>query len=190
MELVRIETERLILREFTQDDMEAFFKIYSDEKINRFLPWYPVKSMQEALDFFEERYVHSNDYKYAICLKENNVPIGYVNVCMDDSHDFGYGLLEEYWHQGIVSEAGRAVIEQLRKDGLPYITATHDVNNLHSGYVMKALGMSYQYTYEELWQPKNFLVHFRMYQLNFAEHQEVYQKYWNMYPNHFIEEDV
>lgn len=50
--------------------------------------------------------------------------------------------------------------------------------------------MSYQYTYEELWQPKNFLVHFRMYQLNFAEHQEVYQKYWNMYPNHFIEEDV
>ena len=38
MELVRIETERLILREFTQDDMEAFFKIYSNEKINRFLP--------------------------------------------------------------------------------------------------------------------------------------------------------
>lgn len=111
MELVRIETERLILREFTQDDMEPFFKIYSDEKITRFLPWYPVKSMQEALDFFEERYVHSNDYKYAICLKENNVPIGYVNVCMDDSHDFGYGLLEEYWRQGIVSEAGRAVIE-------------------------------------------------------------------------------
>ena len=191
MELVRIETERLILREFTQDDMEAFFKIYSNEKINRFLPWYPVKNMAEALAFFEERYVHSEDYKYAICLKENNVPIGYMHVGMeDDSYDFGYGLLEEYWRQGIVSEAGRAVIEQVRKDGLPYITATHDVNNLHSGYVMKALGMSYQYTYEELWQPKNFLVHFRLYQLNFAENQEVYQKYWHVYPNHFIEGNV
>ena len=55
---------------------------------------------------------------------------------------------------------------------------------------MIALGMSYQYTYEELWQPKNFLVHFRLYQLNFAENQEVYQKYWHVYPNHFIEGNV
>lgn len=28
--------------------------------------------------------------------------------------------------------------------------------------------MSYQYSYEELWQPKNFPVTFRMYQLNLS----------------------
>lgn len=32
---------------------------------------------------------------------------------------------------------------------------------------MQALGMRYKYSYEEMWQPKNFLVTFRMYQLNF-----------------------
>ena len=31
---------------------------------------------------------------------------------------------------------------------------------------MQNLGMKYQYTYEELWQPKNMPVVFRMYQLN------------------------
>ena len=47
-----------------------------------------------------------------------------------------------------------------------YITATHDVNNPRSGRVMQAIGMRYCYSYEELWQPKNFPVIFRMYQLN------------------------
>lgn len=190
MNIPTIETERLILRPFNENDLDAFFQIYSNQKINQFLPWYPVKTKEEAKQFYEERYAHSQDYRYAICLKENNVPIGYVNVSMDDSHDFGYGLLEEYWRQGIVSEASRAVIKQLKKDGLRYITATHDIHNPHSGYVMKSIGMTYQYTYEELWQPKNILVQFRMYQLNFDNSDYVYKAYWQQYTNHFIEDNV
>lgn len=81
-----------------------------------------------------------------------------------------------------------AVIEQAKKDGIPYITATHDINNPRSGNVMKKLGMIYCYSYEEQWQPKNFPVIFRMYQLNFNTDDDfVYNKYWNMYDNHFIE---
>lgn len=53
-------------------------------------------------------------YAYAICLKENNLPIDYVNIDLDDSHDLGYGL-KEYWHQGIVSEAVEAVIQQAKR---------------------------------------------------------------------------
>ena len=177
MNIQAIETERLILRPFTDDDLEAFYTIFSNETINQFLPWYTVKNMEEAKQFYEERYAHSKDYNYAICLKEDNVPIGYIHITQDESHDFGYGLLDRYWRKGIVSEAARAVIEQAKKDGIPYITATHDVNNSHSGYVMKAVGMTYQYSYEELWQPKNFLVHFRMYQLNFDGSDYVFRKY-------------
>lgn len=39
---------------------------------------------------------------------------------MEEHHDFGYGLRKEFWHKGIVSEAGKAVIKQVKKDGLPY----------------------------------------------------------------------
>ena len=54
---------------------------------------------------------------------------------------------------------------------------------------MQDCGMKYCYTYEELWLPKNFLVTFRMYQLNFTEKEDwVYKKYWDKSPIHFIEE--
>lgn len=48
--------------------------------------------------------------------------------------------------------------------------------------------MKYCYSYEEQWQPKNFPVIFRMYQLNFVDNTDfVYRKYWNESENHFIE---
>lgn len=33
-----LETERLILRKFTKEDMEALFLILKDEEVNKFLP--------------------------------------------------------------------------------------------------------------------------------------------------------
>ncbi len=187
-----LETDRLILRKFTEKDLAALLDIYRDKEVNTYLPWFPLESMADAKAFFEERYeaVYTQPcgYRYAICLKQDDIPIGYINVSTDDSHDLGYGLRKEFWHQGIVSEAAKAVVEQVKKDGMTYITATHDVNNPRSGNVMKALGMKYQYSYEELWQPKNFLVTFRMYQLNFDGNDErVYREYWDRYENHFVE---
>ena len=175
--------------------MDALFLILQDEEVNRFLPWYPVKTMDEAKQFYQERYApiyaQPCGYAYAICLKERNAPIGYINVAMDEHHDFGYGLSKEYWRKGIVTEAGRAVIAQVKKDGLPYITATHDRNNPRSGGVMRNVGMKYQYSYEEQWQPKNILVTFRMYQLNLdGEKDRVYKKYWDSSDVHFIEAGI
>lgn len=189
-----LQTKRLILRKFTENDLKSFYEIYSDKEANTFLPWYPLKTMEEAKKVYEEllnKYKQERAYHYAICLKENNDPIGYVNVSMEDSYDLGYGLRKEYWHQGITSEAVKAVIEQLKEDEIPYITATHDVNNPRSGEIMKKLGMKYQYSYDEQWQPKNLLVTFRMYQLNFNNQDDsVYQKYWDNSIVHFIEKDL
>lgn len=185
-------TERLILRKFTADDLDALYGIYSDVEVNKFLPWFPLKTMEEARLFYEKHfefyYSQETAYNYAICLKAINRPIGYINVGTGDSYDFGYGLCKEFWHKGIVTEAGRMVIEQLKHDGIPYITATHDINNPRSGEVMKRLGMLYQYSYQEHWQPKNFLVTFRMYQLNLDGNDDrVYDGYWNTSTIHFIE---
>ncbi|QTH39941.1 GNAT family N-acetyltransferase [Cohnella sp. LGH] len=190
-----LETERLILRKFTENDIEALFDIYKDEEVNTFLPWFPLKSLEEAEKFFKDKYIEaykqSKGYKYAICLKADNIPIGYVNVSIEENHDLGYGLRKEFWHKGIVTEACRAVVKQVKKDGFLYITATHDINNPRSGEVMKQLGMSYKYTFEEQWQPKDIRVTFRMYQLNFdGQNVRVYKEYWNKYAVHFIESDI
>ena len=190
-----LETERLMLRKFTQQDMDALFRILQDKETNRFLPWFPVKSLEETKKFYEERcaplYAQPKGYAYAICLKSDNTPVGYIKADGVAPYDFGYGLRKEFWHRGIVTEAGKAVVAQARREGLPYLTATHDRNNPRSGGVMQNVGMKYQYSYEECWQPKNILVTFRMYQLNLdGNESRVYTKYWDDSSVHFIETDV
>ena len=49
--------------------------------------------------------------------------------------------------------------------------------------------MQYKYSYKELWQPKNYEVTFRMYQLNFDGIARTYMEYWDKYP-HFIEDNL
>ncbi len=190
-----IETERLILRKFTSTDDTALLELLQDEEVNTFLPWFPLKTREEARRFLQERFLAYYDkpsaYRYAICLREDDAPIGYVWLSDGDSHDFGYGLKKAFWHQGLVTEASKAVVDRIEKAGYPYITATHDVNNPRSGAVMKKLGMTYRYSYVEQWQPKDVPVTFRMYQRNFTGGEdETYRQYWNQYAVHFVEDNL
>lgn len=183
-------TKRLQLRRFTAADLTALYELLCDTEVNTFLPWFPVRNLAEAQQFYEAR-LKPERYCFAICLKEDGRPIGYVHMAEDDSHDFGYALRREFWRRGITTEACKAVIELLSKEGVPYITATHDRNNVRSGAVMKRLGMQYCYSYQEQWQPKDIPVIFRMYQLDLdGQNGRAYQKYWDAFPVHFIETDV
>ena len=187
-----IRTERLCLRHFTEDDLDAVYRIYGDEEANTFLPWHTARDMDDARRFLEERYLSRYrkgwEYAYAICLRSDDVPIGYIKIGMDDSYDLGYAIRHEFWHQGVTTEAGRAFIQSLREDGIPYVTATHDRNNPHSGRVMRNIGMSYRYSYQELWQPKGIPVVFRMYQLNLdGMDGRTYMRYWEESEVHFVE---
>lgn len=187
-----LKTQRLLLREFHEDDAQALFEILSDVQVNRFLPMFPLASLPQAKAYLKAHYLGNPDgWHYAVCLREEGAPVGYLHVSGQDSHDLGYGLHKDYWHRGIMTEACRAVVEMLKCTDLPYITATHDVNNPRSGAIMRKLGMTYRYSYVEQWQPKNFPVTFRMYQLNLDGREgRVYRKYWEQYPEHFIEENL
>ena len=76
MNIPKLQTDRLILWKFNEDDCEAIFKIYSDQEVNTFLPWYPLTSLEEAKIFYEEHFSQVSGYHYAICLKKDNIPIG------------------------------------------------------------------------------------------------------------------
>lgn len=188
-----LETKRLRLRRFMPQDVEALFRIYSDREANTFLPWFPLETREEAQRLYEEAYQRTYEqpagYRYAVCLKTGDVPIGYVHVSLEDSHDLGYALRREFWHKGIATEAARAVVQRLRQDGFAYVTATHDVKNPYSGRVMQAVGMRYAYSYVEQWQPKDIPVLFRLYQLNLDEDDSrVYRKYWDQSAIHVVEQ--
>ena len=180
---------RLILRKFAPQDLDALFALLRDERVNAFLPWFPAKCREDAERFYQAQ--RENPDFFAICRREQPDPIGYIKVSNDESHDLGYALRREFWHQGIATEAGRTLLEYLRTRQIPFLTATHDVNNPRSGGVMQSLGMRYCYSYEEIWQPKNFPVIFRLYQLDLdGQHHLDYDKYWNQFPKHFVETDI
>lgn len=67
------------------------------------------------------------------------------------------------------------------------MTATHDIKNPYSGDVMKKAGMTYRYSYRELWQPKNINIIFRLFQIDFVDGNESYAGYVSKY-DAFIEE--
>ena len=190
MDTRRLETGRLLLRPFGPADLEALYLLLRDEEVNVFLPWFPVKDLEETRQFYEQRFM-GQAYSLAICQKGDDIPIGYIKADTGDSHDFGYALRREFWHRGIATEAGRALVDRLREDHVPYITATHDKNNPRSGGVMRQIGMHYCYSYVEQWQPKNFPVTFRMYQLNLdGRGDRVYSAYWDRYETHFVDEGL
>ncbi|WP_179395511.1 GNAT family N-acetyltransferase [Lacticaseibacillus absianus] len=184
-----INTVRLILRPFTETDIPEFYAIQRNLDVNRFLPWFAPATIDSALQMLHDQYLDAPDgEQLAVCLKESNKAIGYVHAEASESHDFGYGMLPSAWGHGYMTEASLALIAALPVADYPYLTATHDVNNPKSGAVMRRLGMTYQYTYLEQWQPKNLPVHFRLYLLNRDGNEDRrYLKYWHMYPEHKVE---
>ena len=71
MNTPQLETERLILRKFTEEDTEALYLLLKDKEVNLFLPWFPLKNMEEAKDFYEKRFANK-EYYFAICLKKDD----------------------------------------------------------------------------------------------------------------------
>lgn len=129
----------------------------------------------------------SERYHYAICLQEDRIPIGYIDVS-GGSYDLAYGFRREFWNRGIVTEAGRSVVEQLKKDGVLLrlrVTSQPEKRRCH-----EKRGMIYRYSYEEYWQSKGYLVMFRMYQLSLdGQTDRGFQGYYNRYPVHFVEKN-
>lgn len=146
-----IETERLILRRFTIDDAEAMYKNWaSDPDVTKYLTWSPHSGIDASKAVLEEwvpSYMQNDYYQWAIVLKEHGSdPIGSIAaVRINDDIGMvhiGYCLGKEWWHQGIMSEALKAVIDYFfDKVGVNRIESRHDPKNPHSGMVMKKCGM-------------------------------------------------
>lgn len=187
---MELTTDRLHIRPFTEVDAADFYAMQKDPAVNRFLPWFAPTNETEALALLHRQYLDVEDGVHvAVCDLVTDRPIGYLNVDTGDN-DLGYGLVQSHWGQGLITEATTALVTELPAD-YAFLTATHDVQNPKSGAVMRRLGMQYQYTYLEQWQPKNIPVHFRLYLLNRdGNTARTFPKYWNTSAEHFVEADL
>ncbi len=150
-----LQTPRLILRRAEPSDAEPMFRNWaSDPEVTKFLTWpthQTVETAHPVLDFWIKSYESPDFYQWMIVFKEIGQPIGSISVVSRDDHlekaEIGYCIGKAWWHRGIMSEALEAVMEFLfTQVGMNRLEAKHDVNNPHSGSVMRKCGMVYEGT--------------------------------------------
>ena len=150
-----LETERLILRRFTPEDVQPMFDNWaSDEEVTKYLTWPAHASVdvtRKVLDSWLADYEKPDYYNWAIVLKECGQPVGSIVAANQDDRigkaHIGYCMGKRWWHRGIMSEALGAVMEFLFHEvGMLRLEARHDPNNPHSGAVMRKCGMKYEGT--------------------------------------------
>lgn len=150
-----LETKRLILRPFTIDDVPAMYKNWaSDDAVTKFLTWpthTSTNTTKTLLTDWVNNYTKPDYYQWAIVLKDINEAIGSISIVHInediDMVEIGYCIGQNWWHQGITSEALAAVIPFcFEKLGANRIQARHDANNPNSGKVMAKCGMTYEGT--------------------------------------------
>lgn len=153
-----IETERLILRQFTLDDADAMYRNWaSDPEVTKYLMWPTHESVavsRQVLSDWVSHYQEENYYQWAIVPKELGQPIGSIAVV--HLHDrigkaeVGYCMGKAWWRRGIMTEALGAVIQFLFDEvGINRVESCHDPNNPHSGAVMAKCGMRLKGTHRQ-----------------------------------------
>src|SRR5690554_2604671 len=113
----QFETDRLIIRTVQKKDITQIYEIFSDKDLNTYLPWNPLKSLEDAIEFYESFYKNTLDHIFAVWLKEDNLMIGYIHLSNAKSHDFGYGLLAKHQGKGIITEASQCIIPYAKDIG-------------------------------------------------------------------------
>lgn len=150
---VRLETDRLILRQFRKDDAETMYRNWaSDDEVTKYLTWSSHKNVEMSLGYINyclQGYKEPAFYQWGIELKESHELIGNISVVkvIDeiDSLELGWVIGRKYWGKGYTAEAANKLVEVLfDKVGANCIYAGHDVNNPNSGKVMKKIGMRFE----------------------------------------------
>ena len=110
-----LETSRLRLREYTQDDFDDLLQILSDPVTMQHYPKpYDEKGTQRWIDWNLDNYQKYGFGLWAMELKENGAFIGDCGVTMQNIDgemlpEIGYHVNKAYWRQGYASEAAKAV---------------------------------------------------------------------------------
>ena len=152
----KLETERLILRQFKIEDYVEMYNNWAcEDVVTKFLTWQTHTNLDVTKSVLADwilKYANKDFYNWAIELKEENRLIGNISVVSlreeTLSAILGYCMGSKWWGKEIMPEAGKAVLKYLFEEvGFNRIAANHDKNNPKSGRVMQKIGMTYEGTF-------------------------------------------
>ena len=150
---LKIETPRLLLREFSPEDLDQVDEYASDSEVVKYMQWGP-NSREETREFLvrtaDARLVQPRrDFDWAVIHKADGRLIGscgiHVSAIESRRAFIGYVLNRRFWGQGFATEAAEAVLgfgfDSLK---MHRIFATCDAENRRSARVLEKIGMRYE----------------------------------------------
>ena len=143
---MEIETERLLLRRVTVDDVEELVQIHADSQITRFMgPW----DRERALDWLKQVDQHWQEHGYgrvAIRDRSSGQLLGRTALMYlppFGETELGWTLRRDEWGHGYATEAARACADRAFRDfEIPYVTSLIEPGNERSIRVASRLGMT------------------------------------------------
>ncbi len=152
---MRIETERLMIKEMIMDMAPDVHKNSLDEDIRRFVPdevFETVEEAQETIEFIISQYgMTEGPLIYAVLTKEGNTNIGYVQLVPigDGKWEIGYHVAKAYTCNGYATEAVKAFLPVITEQvGITEVYGIRLLENTASGRVLEKCGFETFFTGE------------------------------------------
>lgn len=158
---IRIETERLIMRPFLDEDVDRLFLLDSNPEVMKYIGVKPLTHKEQSADVIKmirKQYLDNGIGRLAVIEKESNLLIGwsflkYITEEINGSnnvYDLGYRFLPEYWGKGYATESAKASIEYgFNEMNLDKICAYAHSENAASNHTLRKLGFQEMGTFEE-----------------------------------------
>ena len=154
-----VETARLILRPWTQDDAEVLYKYASDPRVGPRCGWPVHTSVENSREII--RVALSGPETYALELKETGEPVGCASIMSagsgsapmregDATREIGYWLGVPHWGKGYVPEAVRALLNRCFEElDCEAVWCGYHEGNDQSRRVQEKCGFVYHHTEED-----------------------------------------
>ena len=148
---VILETDRLLLKEYVEDDAESFFKLNTYPEVVRFVPAKPLLNVEQArqtlIDHPIADYRRYGFGRGACILKSTGEQIGFAGLKYLDELsevDVAYRLLPAHWGQGLATEVALASVRYgFVALGLKRIIGLVMPQNVVSVRVLEKIGLRY-----------------------------------------------
>jgi RimJ/RimL family protein N-acetyltransferase len=150
VQIPTLTTERLILRPFAEQDVDALHRVLSDRQVHRYFPRTEPPSREQVEKIIARQLAHWEEHGcgwWAVVWREREELIGWCGLQF--LPEFGetevaYLLSRPYWGQGLATEAARAAARfGFQTLGLERLVAIAHVENAASQRVIEKLGMSF-----------------------------------------------
>jgi RimJ/RimL family protein N-acetyltransferase len=152
--MIELRTERLVLRQWRDDDLDALAPIYADPEVMRYIRDGSVQDRKDTAAHLDRMRQHWEEHGFGLFAAElvrTGELTGWVGLAVPyflpealPAVEIGWRLGRSFWGAGLATEGARAALHfGLADRGLARLVSIRQVENLRSARVMEKIGLTF-----------------------------------------------